>query len=118
MEYDLENPLLTNFNDDFSHDSISSIFLVESDHMPAKNYLNTLKARDLDISVRREAISSISLVSSLNCVFISFLLKKKKENAELGLILFSVFLQIRSLFIISCCQLPRPVLINPRNTGN
>ncbi|XVF66913.1 hypothetical protein PTKIN_Ptkin10aG0077800 [Pterospermum kingtungense] len=71
MEYDPENPL-TNFND-FSPDSISSIFLLESDHMPTQNYLKALKVRDLDISVRREAISSISQFSYKFGPFVSYL---------------------------------------------
>ena len=66
MEFDLENPL-TNFNDfcpATTTATIPSLFLVESDHMPTENYIKTLKARDLDISIRREAISSISKVSN------------------------------------------------------
>ncbi|XWS63351.1 hypothetical protein CRYUN_Cryun06bG0088400 [Craigia yunnanensis] len=64
MEFDLDNPL-TNFNDfrPATTTTIPSLFLVESDHMPTENYMKTLKARDLDNSVRREAISSISKFS-------------------------------------------------------
>ncbi|XWS39524.1 hypothetical protein CRYUN_Cryun18bG0062900 [Craigia yunnanensis] len=69
MEFDLQNPL-TNFND-FCPGSIPSLFLVESDHMPTENYLKALKARELDFSVRREAITSISQFS---CKFSPFLL--------------------------------------------
>ncbi|XVE66269.1 hypothetical protein DITRI_Ditri08aG0067100 [Diplodiscus trichospermus] len=71
MEFDLENPL-TNFND-FCPGSIPSLFLVESDHMPTENYLNTLKAIDLDISVRRQVISSISQFTCKLCPFLSYL---------------------------------------------
>ncbi|KAK7263597.1 hypothetical protein RJT34_31189 [Clitoria ternatea] len=56
MEFDLENPL-ENFH-------VSCLFLIESDHTPSQNYFQTLKARDLDISVRREVIS---LISQLSC---------------------------------------------------
>ena len=65
MEFDLDNPS-TNFNDfrPATTTTIPSLFLVEPDHMPTENYMKTLKARDLDISVRREAISSISKVSN------------------------------------------------------
>ncbi|XP_039038095.1 putative cyclin-D6-1 [Hibiscus syriacus] len=64
MELDLENPLL-NFN--------SSLFLLESDHMPTQNYINTLDACHLHISLRREAISSISLFSCKLGSFPSYL---------------------------------------------
>lgn len=63
MEFDLENPL-ANFHDLHS-DALSFLFLVESDHTPPQNYFRTLKARDLDISARREAISLISQVSGV-----------------------------------------------------
>ncbi|TYG80583.1 hypothetical protein ES288_D02G228400v1 [Gossypium darwinii] len=59
MELDLENPL-SNVNDLFPAASTPSLFLLESHHMPTLYYINTLKATHLDISVRREAISSIS----------------------------------------------------------
>ncbi|XWS54267.1 hypothetical protein CRYUN_Cryun10bG0076100 [Craigia yunnanensis] len=71
MEFDLENPL-ANFNY-FCPGSIPSLILVESDHMPTENYLKTLKARDLDISVRRKAISSISQFSFKFGSFLSYL---------------------------------------------
>lgn len=60
MEFDLENPL-TDFHEPHS-DTITSLFLVESDHMPSENYFQSLQAKGLDISVRREAISEISKV--------------------------------------------------------
>ncbi|XP_061336816.1 putative cyclin-D6-1 [Gastrolobium bilobum] len=62
MEFDLENPL-ENFHD-FHCDAVSSLFLIESDHIPSQNYFLTLKARDIDIFVRREVIS---LISQLSC---------------------------------------------------
>lgn len=62
MEFDLENPL-ENFHD-LPFDSVSSLFLIESDHIPPPNYFHTLKASDFDISVRRDVISLISQVST------------------------------------------------------
>ncbi|KAG8498262.1 hypothetical protein CXB51_007274 [Gossypium anomalum] len=59
MELDLENPL-SNLNNLFPAASTPSLFLLESHHMPTLYYINTLKATHLDVSVRREAISSIS----------------------------------------------------------
>ncbi|XP_062152717.1 putative cyclin-D6-1 [Alnus glutinosa] len=61
MEFDLENPL-TDSHEPHS-DTIPSLFLVESDHMPSENYSQSLQAQGFDISVRREAISSISKLS-------------------------------------------------------
>ena len=63
MDYfDLENPL-TDFDGFVSvSKSVVSLFLAESDHMPSENYFSTLQARDFDVLVRREAISSISQV--------------------------------------------------------
>ncbi|XWS68561.1 hypothetical protein CRYUN_Cryun04dG0100800 [Craigia yunnanensis] len=75
MEFDLENPL-TNFNDlcpATTTTTIPPLFLVESDHMPTENYIKTLKARDVDISVRREAVSSISQFSCKSGSFLSYL---------------------------------------------
>lgn len=71
MEFDLENPL-TDF-DDSTSDAFSSLFLMESYHMPAANYSTTLKARDLDVSVRREAISLISQFYCDSDPFLSYL---------------------------------------------
>lgn len=59
MEFDLENPL-----ENLHSDAVSYLFLIESDHTPSQNHSHTLKARDLDISVRRELIS---LISQLSC---------------------------------------------------
>ncbi|MBA0873438.1 hypothetical protein Goshw_002271 [Gossypium schwendimanii] len=60
MEFNLENPL-TNFN------TIPSLFLLESDHMP------TLKATDIDVCFRQEAICLISQFSCKFHPFISYL---------------------------------------------
>ncbi|KAH7861850.1 hypothetical protein Vadar_031715 [Vaccinium darrowii] len=69
MELDLENPLLSTFQD-----SIPSLFLVEADHMPSLNYSHCLQLTDFDISVRQEAISLISLFSSnFNDPFLPYL---------------------------------------------
>ncbi|KAK4845587.1 hypothetical protein QYF36_006781 [Acer negundo] len=67
MEFNLENPLtnLYHFND--------SLFLVESDHMISENYLKTLKTRDFDFSLRREALSSILQISFNFDPFLSYL---------------------------------------------
>ncbi|KAJ6885020.1 cyclin-D6-1 [Populus alba x Populus x berolinensis] len=62
MDFNLENPLANSH--DFHLDTISSdLFLIESEHMPSNNYLNTLKEMDFDGSFRREAISSVLRVS-------------------------------------------------------
>ncbi|KAF3443813.1 hypothetical protein FNV43_RR13503 [Rhamnella rubrinervis] len=61
MDFDLENPL-TDLHDDY-FDSVTSLFLIESDHMPSQNYFLTLQHGDFDISVRREAIASVSQFS-------------------------------------------------------
>ncbi|XP_048327252.1 putative cyclin-D6-1 isoform X1 [Ziziphus jujuba] len=60
MDFDLENPLT-----DFRHhsDTFTSLFLTESDHMPSLNYFLNLQAGDFDITIRREAIASISQFS-------------------------------------------------------
>ncbi|XP_028795783.1 putative cyclin-D6-1 isoform X1 [Neltuma alba] len=60
MEFDLENPL-QNFCD-----PPSSLFLIESHHIPPQTYFRTLKSRDFDITVRREVIS---LIYQLSCTF-------------------------------------------------
>ncbi|XP_011048476.1 PREDICTED: putative cyclin-D6-1 [Populus euphratica] len=62
MDFNLETPLANSH--DFHFDTIpSDLFLIESDHMPSNNYLNTLKEMDFDGSFRREAISSVLRVS-------------------------------------------------------
>ncbi|KAK7290943.1 hypothetical protein RIF29_05746 [Crotalaria pallida] len=66
MEFALENPL-ENFHDDLPWDSIPSLFLIESDHIPPPNYFHTLKESDYDISIRR--VDVISLISQLSCNF-------------------------------------------------
>ncbi|XP_061346767.1 putative cyclin-D6-1 [Gastrolobium bilobum] len=64
MEFDLENPL-ENFHN-LPCDSVSSLFVIESDHIPPPNYFQCLKASNFDISVRRDVIS---LISQLSCTF-------------------------------------------------
>ncbi|BAT90213.1 hypothetical protein LR48_Vigan08g123300 [Vigna angularis] len=59
MEFDLENPL-----ENLHSDAVSYLFLIESDHTLSQNHSHTLKARDLDISVRRELLS---LIAKLSC---------------------------------------------------
>lgn len=60
MEFDLENPLT--ISHDIHSDSVTSLFPIESDHMPSENYFQTLQAGNFDFSVRREAMASISQV--------------------------------------------------------
>lgn len=67
MEFDLENPL-TNLHESRS-DTISSLFQVESDHMPVGNYFQSLQTKGFDISVRREAFSEISKVLFFTLLF-------------------------------------------------
>ncbi|XP_041006089.1 putative cyclin-D6-1 [Juglans microcarpa x Juglans regia] len=71
MEFDLENPL-TNLHESRS-DTITSLFHIESDHMPLENYLQSLQTKGFDISVRREAISEISKFSCTFDPFLSYL---------------------------------------------
>ncbi|PON80528.1 Cyclin [Parasponia andersonii] len=61
MEFDLENPLTD--SQDLNSDSVASLFLTESDHMPSQNYFSSLQAGDFDVLVRREATASISQFS-------------------------------------------------------
>ncbi|XP_062106235.1 putative cyclin-D6-1 [Humulus lupulus] len=61
MEFDLENPFTD--SQDLNSDSVASLFLTESDHMPSQSYFSSLQAGDLDILVRREVIASISQFS-------------------------------------------------------
>lgn len=68
MEYELENPL-TGFEEHQS-DTIPSLFSSESDHM---TYISTSKNRDLDVSVRRQAIPMIFQFSCNSDPFIPYL---------------------------------------------
>ncbi|XP_043696582.1 putative cyclin-D6-1 isoform X2 [Telopea speciosissima] len=52
-EFDLENPLTS--SQDQQSDTMPALFAAESDHMPSDGF----KTRDLDVSVRREAIALI-----------------------------------------------------------
>lgn len=93
MDFDLENPL-SDLLDDHA-DSVASLFLIESDHMPSQNYFLTLQDGDFDISVRREAIASVSQVQSFCLFFICFC----GENLSS---IFSVILNLCFFFQFSC----------------
>ncbi|XP_050384066.1 putative cyclin-D6-1 [Argentina anserina] len=71
MEYDLENPLT--ISHEIHSDSVTSLFSIESDHIPSENYFQTLQAGDCDISIRREAIASISQLCCNSDNFLSYL---------------------------------------------
>ncbi|CAL0322675.1 unnamed protein product [Lupinus luteus] len=64
MEFDLENPF-ENFHD-LPCDSVPSLFLTESDHIPPPNYFHSLKNSGFDISIRRDVIS---IISQISCTF-------------------------------------------------
>ncbi|KAE8654837.1 putative cyclin-D6-1-like isoform X2 [Hibiscus syriacus] len=99
MELDLENPLL-NFN--------SSLFLLEPDHMPTQNYINTLEACHLHISLRREAISSISQFSCKLGLFSSYLAINYLDpflSSQTKLVLQQPQTWILRLVSISCLSL-------------
>ena len=89
MDFDLENPL-SDLLDDHS-DSVTSLFLIESDHMPSQNYFLTLQDGDFDISVRREAIASVSQVQSF-CLFLFVFVVKILSS------IFSVILNLSMFF--------------------
>ncbi|GMJ13031.1 Cyclin D6;1 [Hibiscus trionum] len=72
MELDLENPL-SNFHHFCPATTAPSLFPVESDHMAAQNYIDSLGTGDLHVSLRREAISSISQFSCKLGPFSSYL---------------------------------------------
>ncbi|PNX73377.1 cyclin-d6-1-like protein, partial [Trifolium pratense] len=59
MEFNLENPL-ENFHDLPNSQCVSSLFLIESDHIPPLNYFHSLKSNEFDASVRSDFISLIS----------------------------------------------------------
>ncbi|MBA0834473.1 hypothetical protein Goarm_006825 [Gossypium armourianum] len=62
MEFDLENPLAnSNHLCPPPSPNSTSLFLLESDHMPSHHYIQSLKAGAFPTSVRRHAIASISL---------------------------------------------------------
>ncbi|XP_052177353.1 putative cyclin-D6-1 isoform X2 [Diospyros lotus] len=64
MAFDLENPL----------PSTPSLFHTEYDHMPSQNYSQSLKAADLEVSLRHETVSLIlQYCSSRFHPFISYL---------------------------------------------
>ncbi|KAK4486881.1 hypothetical protein RD792_006189 [Penstemon davidsonii] len=53
FEFDLENPLPP------SNEKYPSLFYIENDHMPSKTYLQSLNSADLNLTIRREIVSSI-----------------------------------------------------------
>ncbi|CAI8592660.1 unnamed protein product [Vicia faba] len=65
MEFNLENPL-ENFHDLPNSQCVSSLFLIESDHIPPPSYFQTLKSNEFDTSLRTDFIS---LISQLSCNF-------------------------------------------------
>ncbi|XP_010268904.1 PREDICTED: putative cyclin-D6-1 [Nelumbo nucifera] len=69
-EFDLENPLTS--LQEHQADTIPSLFAAESDHMPFQNYFLDMKARDFDVSIRREIISLI-LQAQFSCNFDPFI---------------------------------------------
>ncbi|XP_058773858.1 putative cyclin-D6-1 isoform X1 [Vicia villosa] len=68
MEFNLENPL-ENFHDLPNSQCVSSLFLIESDHIPPPSYFQSLKSNEFDTSLRTDFIS---LISQLSCNFDSF----------------------------------------------
>ncbi|XP_050883586.1 putative cyclin-D6-1 isoform X2 [Lathyrus oleraceus] len=68
MEFNLENPL-ENFHDLPNSQCVSSLFLIESDHIPPQTYFQTLKSNEFDASLRTDFIS---LISQLSCTFDPF----------------------------------------------
>ncbi|XP_044503631.1 putative cyclin-D6-1 isoform X2 [Mangifera indica] len=72
MEFNLEYPF-TNFQDlvlDDDTENLSSLFLVESDHMPSEDYIKSLKSTSSDFSLRQQAVS---LIFQFSCGFDPFL---------------------------------------------
>ncbi|XLT33079.1 hypothetical protein HN873_064371 [Arachis hypogaea] len=45
---------------------LSTLFYIESEHIPPSNYFHTLKATDFDISLKTHLIS---FISQLSCTF-------------------------------------------------
>ncbi|XP_042068221.1 putative cyclin-D6-1 isoform X2 [Salvia splendens] len=67
MEFDLENPL------PHSNDIFSSLFHIEIDHMPSKNYIQTLTSSSSYLSVRHQIASSIVHISRHSDPFLPYL---------------------------------------------
>ncbi|CAK8536507.1 unnamed protein product [Lathyrus sativus] len=68
MEFNLENPL-ENFHDLPHSQCVSSLFLIESDHIPPPTYFQTLKSNHFHASLRTHFIS---FISQLSCTFDPF----------------------------------------------
>lgn len=90
MELDLENPLT--ISHDVRSDTLTSLFSLESDHMPSETYFQTLQARDFDISIRREAIASISQV---------LILMRNEKKKTLKFALVCQFKNPETLFLLT-----------------
>ncbi|CAL1393936.1 unnamed protein product [Linum trigynum] len=72
MEFDLENPLTSHHGD--HSDTSTSLFLVESDHMPSLSYSKSVRTpAGFAFSFRQEAVSSILQVSCCFDPFLSYL---------------------------------------------
>ncbi|CAN4103398.1 unnamed protein product [Withania somnifera] len=72
MDFDLENPLP--FSHDETHlDNISPLFNIEIDHMPSKNYHQTLERSDFRINNRKVTISIILKICHPFDPFLSYL---------------------------------------------
>ncbi|MED6173263.1 hypothetical protein PIB30_057742 [Stylosanthes scabra] len=65
MDFELENPFHENYHD-LPFEAVTSLFHIESDHIPPSTYFHTLKATNSDISLRRHLIS---FISQLSCTF-------------------------------------------------
>ncbi|XP_042519541.1 putative cyclin-D6-1 [Macadamia integrifolia] len=65
-DFDLENPLKN--SQEHQSDTIPALFAAESDHMPCDYYFQSIKTKELDVSVRQEAVSLI-LQAQFSCCF-------------------------------------------------
>ncbi|XP_060190097.1 putative cyclin-D6-1 [Lycium barbarum] len=72
MDFDLENPLP--FSHDPTHaDTISTLFNIETDHMPSEPYHQKLENSDFRITIRETTISIILQISHPFDPFLSYL---------------------------------------------
>ncbi|KAJ4981855.1 hypothetical protein NE237_032692 [Protea cynaroides] len=55
--FDLENPLMS--SQEHQSDTMPRLFAAESDHMPCEQYFRSIETRDLEVSVRKEAVALI-----------------------------------------------------------
>ncbi|KAI4383294.1 hypothetical protein MLD38_009150 [Melastoma candidum] len=71
MEFSLDNPLSC-FGEPFpiprecdrEGEALCSLFLMEKNHMPCSDYVPSLRNGDFDVSIRQDAVSSLSQLSS------------------------------------------------------